>query len=123
MKMWIEMSRDEEHGGSEWGFTKCIWAPTYADGEKSKTWPFWENVNKVKAGDTVFHLRGKGREAYFVGFSIARSDGHKTSERPQNLGKWAYCKSFYRAFLSDYVSFSKAINLYQLFEDKEIDLK
>lgn len=123
MKMWIEMSRDEEHGGNEWGFTKCIWAPTYKNNEESKTWPFWENVNKVKTGDIVFHLRGKGQEAKFVGFSIAKSDGHKTSERPQNPGSWAYCKSFYRAFLSDYMSFSEAINLYQLFEDKEIDFK
>ena len=33
MKIWIEMSRDIEHGGNEWGFTKCIWAPTYKKGK------------------------------------------------------------------------------------------
>lgn len=123
MKMWIEMSRDEEHGGNEWGFTKCIWAPTYKNSEENKIWPFWENVKKVRAGDIVFHLRGKGKYAKFVGFSIVKSDGHKTTERPQKLGDWEYCTSFYRAFLRDYMNFSKAINLYDLFRDKEIDFK
>ena len=33
MKTWIEMSRDIEHGGNEWGFTECIWAPTYKKGK------------------------------------------------------------------------------------------
>lgn len=123
MKMWVEMSRDEDHGGDEWGFTKCIWAPTYKKNDENKTWPFWENVSKVRTGDIVFHLRGKGQDAKFVGFSIAKSDGHKTSERPQNPGSWAYCKSFYRAFLSDYMNFSQDIYLYQLFRDKEIEFK
>lgn len=64
MKIWIEMSRDEEHGGDEWGFTKCIWAPTYKKSEgKDKSWPFWDNVNKVKTGDIVFHLRGEGKKS------------------------------------------------------------
>lgn len=123
MKMWIEMSRDVEHGGGKWGFTKCIWAPTYKNNDENKTWLFWDNVNKVKTGDIVFHLRGKGQEAKFVGFSIVKSDGHKTLERPHNLGSWAYCKSFYRAFLSNYMNFNKAIDLYQLFREKEIELK
>jgi putative restriction endonuclease len=124
MKMWIEMSRDEEHGGDEWGFTKCIWAPTYKKSEgEDKLWLFWDNVNKVKTGDIVFHLRGKGQKAEFVGCSIAKTDGHETLERPLSPGSWAYCKSFYRAFLSDYMKFNKSINLYQLFEDKEVDFR
>lgn len=124
MNMWIEMSRDEEHGGEEWGFTKCIWAPTYKKSKReNQSWPFWNNVNKVKAGDIVFHLRGKGHEAEFVGYSIVKSDGHDTLERPPNAGEWDYCNSFYRAFLSDFTKFDNSINLYQLFNEKELDFK
>jgi len=122
--MWIEMSRDEEHGGKEWGFTKCIWAPTYKKSEGgNKSWPFWDNVKTVKAGDIVFHLRGKGHKAEFVGYSIAKTDGYETMERPPNAGGWAYCSSFYRAFLSDFIRLNNSINLYQLFNEKELDLK
>lgn len=123
MKMWIEMSRDKKHGGGEWGFTKCIWAPTYKKGgNESISWPFWNNVNKVKSGDVVFHLRGKGKKSEFIGYSIAKTDGHKTLECPPDAGGWDYCTSFYRAFLSDFTAFDKAINLYQLFEEKESEL-
>ena len=60
------MSRDEEHGGEAWGFAKCIWAPTYKKSEgEDKSWPFWNNVNKVKAGDIVLHLRGKVQRAEY----------------------------------------------------------
>lgn len=124
MKMWIEMSRDEEHGGKEWGFTKCIWAPTYKKSESgNKSWPFWDNVNNVKAGDIVFHLRGKGHKAEFVGYSIAKTAGHETLERPPSAGDWAYCSRFYRAFLSDFIRFNKSFNLYQLFNEKDLDFK
>lgn len=118
------MSRDEKHGGDEWGFTKCIWAPTYkkSEGEK-KSWPFWDNVNKVKTGDIVFHLRGKGKKSEFVGYSIAKTDGHETLERPPSSGSWAYCSSFYRAFLSDFIRFNKPISLYQLFKEHSLDFK
>ena len=121
MRMWIEMSRDEEHGGKEWGFTKCIWAPTYKKSKgEDKSWPFWNNVNKVRAGDIVLHLRGKGQRAEFVGCSFVKTNGHETLERPPIPGSWGYCKSFYRAFLGDYIKFNQSINLYHLFKDKNI---
>lgn len=124
MKMWIEMSRDEEHGGNEWGFTKCIWAPTYKKSKsENRTWPFWENVNKVRSGDIILHLRGKGNQAEFVGCSIAKTDGHETLERPPSPGSWSYCSSFYRAFLSDFIRFDNPINLYQLFKEKGVEFK
>jgi len=28
------MSWDKEHDGKEWGFTKCIWAPTFKKVER-----------------------------------------------------------------------------------------
>lgn len=27
--IWLEMSREEKHGGGEWSFQKCIWAPSH----------------------------------------------------------------------------------------------
>lgn len=124
MKIWIEMSRDIEHGGSEWGFTKCIWAPTYKKGKsRNKSWLFWDNVYKVKIGDFILHLRGKGKAAGIVGYSIAKTNGYRTEERPPIAGEWAYCNSFYKAILADFLRFKNSINLYQLFIDKEIELK
>lgn len=124
MKIWIEMSRDVEHGGNEWGFTECIWAPTYKKGQgRNKPWLFWDNVNKVKADDYILHLRGKGKKAEIVGYSIAKTNGYRTEERPPVAGKWAYCNSFYRASLTDFFEFRKSINLNQLFLNKELELK
>ena len=119
MKIWIEMSRDIEHGGDEWGFTKCIWAPTYKKGKgTNKSWLFWDNVNKVKSGDFILHLRGNGKEAEIVGYSVAKTDGYRTEECPPIAGEWAYCNSFYKAILTDYLKFENSINLYRLFSDK-----
>lgn len=62
-KMWIEMSRNEIHGGKGWGYKECVWAP-----EKKKNgmnWPFWSLIGKVKKGDLIFHLRGIGDNAFF----------------------------------------------------------
>src|SRR5437868_6496197 len=28
--IWLEMSRDEKHGGAGWIFTECLWSLTYA---------------------------------------------------------------------------------------------
>lgn len=124
MKIWIEMSRDIEHGGDEWGFTKCIWAPTYKKGKgTNKSWLFWDNVNKVKSGDFILHLRGNGKEAEIVGYSVAKTDGYRTEECPPIAGEWAYCNSFYKAILTDYLKFENSINLYRLFSDKQSELK
>lgn len=38
--VWIEMSRDEIHGGGEWGFKKCIWSPAYKKGDLKGSWLF-----------------------------------------------------------------------------------
>lgn len=94
MKIWIEMSRDNEHGGGSWSFTHCIWAPTYKKGKRNTSWLFWENVQKVRAGDIVFHLKGEGKKACFSGYSTVDTDGHKTDERPPVPGEWEYCASF-----------------------------
>lgn len=118
--IWIEMSRDEVHGGGEWSFAKCVWSPVHKNAQgRNQTWLFWENVKKVKKGDIVLHLQGKGKNACFTGYSVAGTDGHETNERPPEAGDWAYSNSFYRAFLKDLTSLEKPVHLYTVFREKE----
>ena len=58
---WIEMSKNEAHGGGEWGFSKCIWAPAYKNGTKKGSWLFWRNILEVKQG------------GYHIAFARART--------------------------------------------------
>ena len=81
--MWLEMSRDEEHGGPGWVFTECLWSPSHK--KPSGKWPFWESLLSVRQGDIVFHLRGKTHFARFVGYSIADSNGYHTAQRPPRI--------------------------------------
>src|SRR5690349_21466922 len=99
-RMWLEMSRDELHGGGAWGFTKALWAPTHKQGSAS-SWPYWEALREVVPGDRVLHLRGKGRHARFVGWSIAASQGQSTTLRPPDPGAWSHASSFYFVGLRD----------------------
>ena len=85
--IWLEMSREEKHGGGEWSFAKCIWSPSHKNKANSK-WLFWENILNVRKNDIVIHLRGKGEESAFIGFSSAISDGYETKRRPPQAGIW-----------------------------------
>ncbi len=119
--MWLEMSRDEEHGGEGWSFTECLWSPTH---KKPKgRWAFYESLSKIRRGDLVMHLRGIRHAAQFVGFSIAASDGYKTIERPKILKEWGYAESFYRVDLSGFCLFQDPINLYSVFEQRAATLR
>lgn len=111
--MFLEMSRDEAHGGDGWGFTQCLWAPT----EKTSggKWPYWIKILNVNNGDLVFHLRGRSPNAYFVGYSRASGNGYETDKRPSTPGSWSYAKSFYRVDLQDFVPFEKPIKLTDVF--------
>lgn len=121
--IWIEMSRDEIHGGGEWGFKRCIWAPAYKQGIRKDSWLFWNNILQVKQGDIVIHLRGKGHTASFVGYSVAATDGHETLERPPQAGTWSYATSFFRAMLQDFQAFDKATLLDEFFATHSDKLK
>ena len=121
--IWIEMSRDEVHGGGEWGFKKCLWSPAYKQGDRGGPWLFWNNILHVKQGDVVIHLRGKGHTAAFVGYSIAATDGHKTLERPPQAGTWGYATSYFRALLNDFQAFDTVILLDDFFATHEDELK
>lgn len=113
--IWIEMSRDEIHGGGEWGFKKCLWSPAYKKGNLKGSWLFWNNILQVKQGDIVIHLRGKGHDAAFVGYSVALTDGHETLEFPPQPGIWSYATSFFRALLTDFQPFKNQILLDDFF--------
>lgn len=117
---WLEMSRDETHGGGDWGFTHSLWAPTHKKGTQYRSsWPFWSSVKSVKAGDIVLHLRGKQKRAKFVGYSTAEMDGYETDERPPNPGQWEYARSFYRVPLSNFRPFENPILLYELLNNAQ----
>jgi hypothetical protein len=111
--MFLEMSRDEAHGGDGWGFTQCLWSPT--EKMRGGKWPYWAKILDVKDGDLIFHLRGKSPDAYFVGYSRAFGNGYETDKRPPTPGSWSYAKSFYRADLQDFIPFEKPIKLTDVF--------
>ena len=114
--IFIEMSRDELHGGAAWDFTKCVWAPIKKQG--GGDWPFWTKIASIKKGDIVIHLRGAGAGAAFAGYSEAASDGYVTENRPPEPGQWAYSSAFYRADLTTFVPFSPPIKLSSTFAER-----
>jgi putative restriction endonuclease len=118
--MYLEMSRDEAHGGGTWAFPNCIWSPTEKKG--GGTWPFWSKIRDVKIGDTILHLRGIPPAARFVGYSTASSDGYETSERPPDPGVWSYSGKFLRADLQEFTPFDSPINLSQVFSVRKLAL-
>jgi hypothetical protein len=119
--IYLEMSRDEQHGGGTWGFTNCVWAPTEKKGEGG-SWPFWEKVLQVREGDIVIHLRGKS-DSHFVGYSIAAGDGFRTNKRPPNPGEWAFAEAFYRADLTGFTPFYESISLDQILREGGLALE
>lgn len=123
--LWLEMSRDYNHGGGSWGFTHSLWAPTfklYEDGRMGGRWPFWENILKVQADDVVLHLR-EDKTVAFVGYSVAETDGYKTAERPPKPGRWGYDTHFYRVLLKDFISFPTPFELREVFQQHERALR
>ncbi len=125
---WLEMSRDEDHGGPGWGFTVCLWSPARKrsrdlEEEVDQTWPFWESLLQIGRGDSIIHLRGIGAKAAFVGHSVAATDGYETKSRPPQPGQWGYASRFYRVDLSMYRAFPDPIRLDSVFRDRREDLE
>ena len=111
--IYLEMSRDETHGGGAWKFPNCVWAPTERQGGGS--WAFWSKVLQVSQRDVVIHLRGIPPRANFVGYSIATGSGFATRHRPPEPGKWEFAQRYYRADLTDFSRFHRAVNLTDVF--------
>lgn len=123
--IWIEMSRDEMHGGGDWSFGKSIWAPSHVNSHVKKStrpWRFWKNILSVEQGDIILHLRGGTHQACICGYSIAATSGYETHERPPYPGRWGYCESFYRVILEGYTEFDHPILLDTLFREKHVQL-
>lgn len=118
--IYIEMSRDEDHGGGTWGFTNCVWAPTKK--KQGASWPFWTKVSEVVEGDIVIHLRGISPNAYFLGYSIASTNGFETTRRPPYPGEWDFAESFFRADLKGFTEFHEPINLSDVFASRALQL-
>jgi putative restriction endonuclease len=119
--MWIEMSRDEEHGGAGWGFLECLWSPTLNEAGNKQGW--WEKQREIRAGDCVLHLRGDGSAASFIGISICASDCEVTNERPSKPGEWGYAQQFFRTRLMEFEALPRPIPLNQVFTEKEVELR
>jgi len=109
----IEMARDEVHGGGEWSFTKCLFSPTRT--VDNKRWPFWNKILDVRKGDLILHLRGNTHHAFFVGYSIASADGYETDLRPPDPGDWSFSQRFYRADLESFIPFQMPLKLDDVF--------
>jgi len=119
--LWLEMSRDEVHGGGSWAFGQSLWSPSH---KKNNTkWAFWETLLRVGTGDPVLHLRGKGDSAAFVAFSTAAADGFETSDRPPTPGEWSFAQSFYRVPLRDFTLLAHPILLREAFSRRETELR
>ncbi|MEE8370771.1 MAG: hypothetical protein V3R73_01400, partial [Sphingomonadales bacterium] len=90
--MWLEMAKDGNHGGKGWEFGRCLWTPTAT--AKGGRRADWNLLLKVRLGDPVIHLRGKGDKAAFVGVSTAKHGGWQTSRRPPEPGAWGYAQKY-----------------------------
>jgi putative restriction endonuclease len=119
--MYLEMSRDEAHGGGDWGFPMCLWVPTRKRDDTQ--WVFWSKILDVRTDDVVLHLRSIPPHASFIGYSIARSDGYEATQRPPNAGPWSYAQTFYRADLDQYTAFSQPIKLADVFSGRRLALE
>jgi len=111
--LWLEMSRDYEHGGSGWQFGTCLWSPTEKKG--GGRWGYWDLMQRVTKDDLVLHLRGS-KNQQFIGHSVADADCYVTTDRPPNPGVWDHALQFYRVPLRDYCPFEDPIPLSDIFE-------
>jgi len=114
--IFIEMSRDEVHGGGGWAFPRCVWSP--ASRRDGFPQGYWNRILRIEDGDTVIHLRGIKPHAYFVGHSVALGGGFQTQSRPPRPRVWNYARSFFRANLRDFKHFRPPFNLGEIFEQR-----
>ena len=119
--IYLEMSRDETHGGGTWAFPKCVWAPTKR--RDGSSWPFYSKILQINDGDVIIHLRGKKPEAWFVGCSIASGNGFETNSRPPHPGDSDFAERYFRANLTNFTPFDRPVNLLEVFEGKKSELE
>ena len=115
------MARDEAHGGDDWGFRQSLWSPSRKT--NGARWAFWESLLDVEVGDSVLHLRSKGKDAAFVGFSVAATNGFATQNRPPDPGEWSYADTYYRVLLKYFTSLNSPIPLREIFGERDNELR
>ena len=118
---WLEMSRDEVHGGGSWAFGQSLWSP--ARKKNNTSWAFWDTLLRVETHDPVLHLRGKDKSAAFVGISTAAADGFETADRPPDPGEWGYAQSFFRVPLRDFTPLEAPLMLRDVFSRHDAELR
>lgn len=119
--IFIEMSRDEAHGGGSWAFGACVWAPSQK--RSGGRWPFWQKILDIREGDIILHLRGIGADAAFIGYSEAATDGFLTADRPPEPGLWGYSQTFCRADLENFTPLDSPVSLRSIFSSRRAALE
>ncbi|MCA1717943.1 MAG: hypothetical protein LC781_14375, partial [Actinobacteria bacterium] len=77
----------------------------------------------VEVGDSILHLRGRGNNAAFLGFSTAAANGFATEDRPPSPGVWGYADTFYRVPLQEFVPLSSPVLLKEVFTKRDAELR
>ena len=62
--MWLEMARDETHGGNGWEFGSCLWSPSVKT--NGQRWPYWDLLKQVIG--TGFRFAGGAFNASSAGW-------------------------------------------------------
>ena len=120
--IYLEMSKDKIHGGENWEFQTCIWAPTKKRGS-GYAWPFWSKILLVRKDDLIIHLRGDRPRAEIVGYSVASGSGFETDDRPPKPDEWGFSDRFYRANLISFTPLHQKLNLDDVFTSRKSELE
>jgi putative restriction endonuclease len=119
--IWLELRANNAVYDKGWNFSESVWAPTKKnDGTE---WPFWNLISKVTKGDLIFHIRELNGNKYFVGYSIAATDGYKTKHTSTANHVWSFTNEFYKVDLCDYEELNPNISLNKYFNDYNEQLR
>lgn len=119
MAIWVENSKDFDHGGQGWEFGTCLWAPTQNRGGRVTS--HHKAIEQIRTGDLIVHLRiTSDRGSILYGYSYAISDGFITDDQPPLAGSWAEASTtFFRVNLSGITPFSKQLTTKEFFSANE----
>ena len=120
--IWLELRTQDNKYKKGWNFSESIWAPILK--ENGSRWPFWYLVNNVIKGDIIFHLKHVNGEPFFVGYSIAGTDGYITDSLPTDEKHlWDFSKEYFKVDLEHFQYLNPTIKLLDFFEKNDIVLR
>lgn len=112
--IWLELRVNNRIYKDGWNAFQSVWAPIKK--RDGKNWPFWNLISRVNKGDIIFHLSTKDKTKYFIGYSIADSDGYITSDNPTDeKHEWDFATAYYRVELRDYYQMENPLSLNNFF--------